>query len=57
MRALIASTVVSFVGAVWAALPGALVDRLPTWVVLSVPLMLGVLGLFGAYTSQPGLDE
>lgn len=50
-------TVVSATGGAWAAMPGAWVDQLPTWVVLSVPAIIFALGLVGAYTQQSGLED
>lgn len=57
VRALILSTAVSFVGGIWSALPQALIDGLPTWVVLSVPCAISAIGLVLAYVSQPSLEE
>jgi Na+/proline symporter len=57
VRAMIAGAVVSAVGAAWASLPDALVDRLPMWVVLCVPTAIFVLGLIGAYMHQSSLEE
>lgn len=57
VRALIAGTVVSALGAAWAALPNALVDRLPQWVAWSVPAIIFAFGLWSAYTHQSALDE
>lgn len=48
---------VSFIGGVWAALPGALVDRLPMWLIFAVPCAISAFGLWGAYTAQPKLAE
>jgi hypothetical protein len=48
---------VSFVGGVWAALPNAFVDRLPTWLIFVVPCVISVAGLLGAYTKQSSLDD
>ncbi|WP_176079309.1 hypothetical protein [Paraburkholderia tropica] len=57
VRALMLSTAVSFVGGVWSALPGAWVDRLPTWVALSVPCVISAVGLALAYLHQPSLED
>lgn len=57
VRALIASPAVSFVGGVWSALPEAWIDRLPTWLVLSVPFAISAVGLVLAYLHQPSLED
>lgn len=57
VRALMFSTAVSFVGGVWAALPGAWVDRLPTWLVLLVSFSISAAGLVLAYLHQPSLED
>lgn len=57
VRALIAGTLVSALGAAWAALPNALVDRLPLWVTLAVPTLIFSFGLWSAYTHQTSLEE
>lgn len=57
VRALIVGSVISALGAAWAALPGALVDRMPMWLVLSVPAVIFALGLIGAYTHQSSLED
>lgn len=48
---------VSFAGSVWATLPNAWVDRLPTWLVLAVPCVISIAGLYGAYTKQRSLND
>lgn len=57
VRALILGAIVSFAGGIWAALPGAIVDRLPIWIVFGVPCVISTLGLLGAYTSQRSLRD
>jgi amino acid transporter len=57
VRALIVGSVVSAVGAAWAAMPGAIVDLLPMWVVLLVPGAIFALGLAGTYIEQHGVDD
>ncbi len=57
VRALILGTAVPFIGGVWAALPGAFVDRLPIWLIFAVPCVISAVGLVGAYTSQPSLEK
>ncbi|NPT39673.1 hypothetical protein [Paraburkholderia xenovorans] len=57
VRALMASTAVSFVGGVWSALPEAWIDRLPVWIVLSVPFAISAVGLVLAYLHQSSLEE
>jgi hypothetical protein len=57
VRALLTGAAVSAAGAAWAALPGALVDRMPMWLVLSVPAAIFALGLIGAYTHQSSLED
>jgi hypothetical protein len=57
VRALLVGTLISFVGGVWAALPGAWVDRLPVWIVFGVPCLISAAGLLGAYTSQGSLRD
>lgn len=48
---------VSFIGGVWAALPGAWVDRLPAWLLFAVPCAISALGLVGSYVAQPNLPD
>lgn len=57
VRALIVGTAVPLLGGLWSALPGALVDRLPLWLVLLVSAAISAAGLFGAYTSQRSLRD
>lgn len=57
VRALIAGTVVPVVAGIWSALPGALIDRLPVWVVLLISGAIAAAGLLGAYVKQGGLDD
>lgn len=57
VRALIVGTAISFAGSVWAALPGALVDRLPMWLIFAVPCAISAFGLIGAYTAQSSLEK
>jgi len=57
VRAMIAHFVVALVVGTWAALPGSYVDRFPTWVVWSISAFFAALGLLGAYTKQPGIEE
>lgn len=57
VRALIVGAAVPFVGGIWSALPGAFVDRLPVWLIFMVPCAISALGLLGAYTAQPSLEE
>lgn len=57
VRAHIIGFVVTFGGGVWAALPGAWVDRLPAWLLFAVPCGISALGLIGSYTSQSNLPE
>jgi hypothetical protein len=57
VRALIAGTVVSALGAAWASLPDALVNRLPLWAAWSVPAAIFAFGLWSAYTHQTSLEE
>lgn len=55
--ALIAGVLVPFAGGIWASLPGALIDRLPLWLILAVPCVISALGLIGAYRKQRGLSD
>jgi hypothetical protein len=48
---------VSFIGGVWAALPGAFVDRLPTWLIFLVPCAVSLYGLYGSYVAQSNLPD
>ncbi|MFM0226175.1 DUF7940 domain-containing protein [Paraburkholderia dipogonis] len=57
VRALIVGTVAPLITGIWSALPGAFVDRLPLWVVLLISAGISAIGLAGAYTSQPSLQE
>lgn len=57
VRALIAGTVVPLIAGIWSALPGALVDRMPLWLVLLISAGISAAGLAGAYMSQPSLRE
>lgn len=57
VRALLFGVVVSFVGGIWAALPGAYVDRLPTWVIFLASGLISAAGVAGAYISQGGIDD
>jgi len=57
VRALIVGTLVPLVAGIWSALPGALVDRLPLWLVLGISAAISGLGLLGAYTSQRSLRD
>ncbi|MFM0552344.1 hypothetical protein P0D69_15425 [Paraburkholderia sediminicola] len=57
VRALIVGTVTPLITAIWSALPGAFVDRLPLWLVLLISAGIAAMGLAGAYISQPSLQE
>jgi hypothetical protein len=57
VRALIVGTIAPLLTAIWSALPGAFVDRLPLWLVLLISAGIAAIGLVGAYTSQPSLAE
>ncbi|WP_213763513.1 hypothetical protein [Caballeronia sp. dw_19] len=57
VRALIVGVAVPFAGAVWSYLPGAFVNRLPVGVIFGVPCVISALGLLGAYTKQPTIEE
>ncbi|MBB3259635.1 hypothetical protein F4827_004510 [Paraburkholderia bannensis] len=50
-------TLVSSVAGAWSAMPGAVIDQWPRWVVLSVPAAIFALGLFGSYVQQNGLED
>jgi hypothetical protein len=57
VRALMVGTAVSAISAGWAALPNALVERMPMWLALSVPAVIFAFGLWSAYTHQTSLEE
>jgi|AraplaCL_Col_mMS_1032034.scaffolds.fasta_scaffold18165_3 hypothetical protein len=57
VRALIIGTVTPLITGIWSALPGAFVDRLPLWLVLTISAGISAIGLAGAYIAQPALQE